>query len=269
MSAKPPALTSRWRSGAAAHTLLFAAGETIFREDELGTEMYIVHQGQVEIVHREGGDERSLALLEQGDFFGETAIFDDLPRSATARARTDCVVVEVRRPTFVQMLRSNPEIAVRMMRKLTQRLRETDELLRRSLAGEGRAEPPPARAMEAPAAPSAAARSSPGRVWGELLSDSTGGRFALDREAVSIGRHDPVTGVRPDVDLSAIDTDRTSSRRHARLARDGVSALLTEEIGVMNGTFVNGRRLANGVPAAVHSGDRLRFGRVELIFAAV
>jgi CRP-like cAMP-binding protein len=69
-------------------TVEFEAGETIFKENDLGTEMYIVHEGRVEILKDLSGEQRSLAVLEKGDFFGEMAILEDLPRTATARAQT-------------------------------------------------------------------------------------------------------------------------------------------------------------------------------------
>jgi pSer/pThr/pTyr-binding forkhead associated (FHA) protein len=93
-----------------------------------------------------------------------------------------------------------------------------------------------------------------------------GGRefeFAADRETL-IGRADPVTGIQPTVDLTAIDTQRSCSRRHARLFRRGGRLYLVEEVGSMNGTFVNGRRLDTGVPVEVQPGDVLRFGVLKL-----
>ena len=103
----------------------------IFREGEIGTDMYIIQSGQVEILKLQANDEeRQLAILGQGDFFGEMSILEDLPRTASARALSKCRLVEINGTTFNSMLRKNPEIAVRMMRKLSRRLRETDAMLR-------------------------------------------------------------------------------------------------------------------------------------------
>ena len=62
------------------HRLEIAEGEYVFREGDLGTEMFIVHEGQVEITKRIGGEEKQLALLEKGDFFGEMSLLEELPR---------------------------------------------------------------------------------------------------------------------------------------------------------------------------------------------
>src|SRR5580693_10182465 len=108
------------------------AGEYVFREGDLGTEMFIIQEGKIEILNRMGDEDRVLAVLEKGDFFGEMSVLEDLPRAASARALTDTRLLQINGSTFDQMLQANPEIAVRMMRKLSRRLRETDELLKTS-----------------------------------------------------------------------------------------------------------------------------------------
>ena len=62
------------------------AGEYVFREGDLGTEMYIINEGKVEILNQVGDEEQLLAVLEKGDFFGEMSVLEDLPRAASARA---------------------------------------------------------------------------------------------------------------------------------------------------------------------------------------
>ena len=106
-----------------------AAGEFIFREGEPGKEMFIVQKGQVEILKKFRGQTRQVSLLEEGDFFGEMAILEDLPRAVSARAHIESVLLRIDDATFDQMVRRNPEIAVRMLRKLARRLRESNALL--------------------------------------------------------------------------------------------------------------------------------------------
>src|SRR5579864_8365195 len=141
------------RKSHAAQSVDFSAGEIIFREGDLGTEMYIISEGKVEILNRMGEDDRVLAVLEKGDFFGEMSVLEDLPRAASARALTDTKLLQINGSTFDQMLQGNPEIAVRMMRKLSRRLRETDELLKTSF---GSQMSPISREMPAPTAQAAA-----------------------------------------------------------------------------------------------------------------
>ena len=141
-------------------------GEKVFSEGDVGTEMYVIQSGSIEIAKRVKDEMKTLSVLEKGDFFGEMSILEDVPRTADAIARTDVELVRINQSTFDEMLRHNGEIAVRMLRKLSRRL-----------------------------------------------------RFQV-----------------------------------------------IEEIGTMNGTFVNGKRIATGSPTSLHDGDRLRFGLVDLTF---
>lgn len=237
------------------HRLEVAAGDYVFREGDLGTEMFILNEGQVEILKRIGGEERQLAVLEKGDFFGEMSLLEELPRAASARALTDAKLLEINGSTFDRMLRNNPEIAVRMMRKLSRRLRQTDELLQQAL---GTTE------TEASAGFPVADRQRPlGRE--RLVHDKSGMEFHLSASSeTTLGRKDPVTGIYPDVDLTPLDSQRSISRRHAKIHRRGDRFFLSEDIGTMNGTFVNGERLETGVPGEVRDGDEVRIGVVEL-----
>jgi Cyclic nucleotide-binding domain/FHA domain len=234
-------------------------GEYIFREGDLGTEMFIIHEGKIEILNLMNGKETAIAVLEKGDFFGEMSILEDMPRAASARALTPTKLLQINGSTFDQMLRDNPEVAVRMMRKLSRRLRETDELLRGTTMYKNSATPLsreiPTPILQVPAEGT------------ERLIHFSGMEFPLSTGAeTTVGRKDPVTGIYPDVDLSPLDSQRSISRRHAKIYRRGNKFFLGEEIGTMNSTFLNGLRLETGVPAEIHKGDELRFGVVVLKF---
>lgn len=235
------------------------AGDSIFREGDLGTEMYIIQEGQVEIIKRLEGEDQRLALLERGDFFGEMSILEDLPRTASARAVSECKLLQINGSTFDQMLRRNPEIAVRMMRKLSRRLRETDQLLRDAL-GEAAASASP----EMPTPDERKIATGPEK----LIHESGMELFLAKGEETTVGRADPVTGIRPDIDLTPIDSQRSISRRHSKIFRKGGKFFVREEIGTMNGTFVNGTRVETGVPMELNPGDELRFGLVKTVFRA-
>lgn len=236
-------------------------GDYIFREGDLGTEMYVIHQGRVEILKRVEGGETQLAVFEQGDFFGELSLLDEEPRSASVRALEDSVLVRISGATFIQMLTETPEIAVRMMRKLSARMRATDRRLQQAL---GRAKPPEDGAQPTPPA---AAKAPDARY--RLVDRQNGVVFDLAGVDCTVGRADPVTGINPEIDLTNIDTDRSSSRRHAKIyCRDG-RFYVAEEIGTMNGTFVNGKRIETGRPIEFRPGDTLRFGVLEFDFDKV
>ncbi len=234
------------------------AGEYVFREGELGTDMYIINEGKVEILNQVGDEEQVLAVLEKGDFFGEMSVLEDLPRAASARAATDIRLLEINGSTFDQLLRGNPEIAVRMMRKLSRRLRETDEMLKSVMGTKVTSRELPRPDVHVPA-------EGPER----LVHAPSGMEFPLSNGSeTTIGRKDPVTGIYPDIDLTPVDNQRSVSRRHAKVYRRGSKYFFGEEIGTMNSTFLNGKRLETGIPSEIRQGDELRCGVVVLRFEA-
>ncbi len=107
------------------------AGAVLFRAGDAGDSMYLIEEGKIQISMRSAdGEELILAVLGEGDFFGEMALIDGKPRSANA-----CVVERSRfavlsRQHFLSFLGSSPNVAVEMLTALTRRLRRTDELLR-------------------------------------------------------------------------------------------------------------------------------------------
>ncbi len=101
-------------------------GTVLFYEGDPGQEMYIILSGKVRISKEAGGLEKVLVVLGKGEFFGEMAILNNKPRSATATVIEDCRILIIDRETFETMIRSNGEIAVRIIKKLAARLQEAD-----------------------------------------------------------------------------------------------------------------------------------------------
>ena len=116
-------------------------GTVLFREGEPGREMFVVQAGRVRISKRVGEVETALATLGQGEFFGEMSILNNRPRTATATVVEDARLLVIDPRTFDAMLRGNAEVAIRMIKKLADRLEEADrrieQLLRREAAGPG------------------------------------------------------------------------------------------------------------------------------------
>lgn len=103
------------------------AGTTLFHEGDHGSEMYIIQSGKVKISKLIRGVEKTLATLAKGEFFGEMAILNDKPRSATAVVIEPSDLLIIDRQTFESLIRGNVEIAVRFIKRLADRLREADE----------------------------------------------------------------------------------------------------------------------------------------------
>jgi CRP/FNR family cyclic AMP-dependent transcriptional regulator len=105
---------------------VFPPGTVLFRDGEKGKEMYVIQSGKVKISKEIRGEEQTLAVLGAGEFFGEMAILNNKPRSASASVVEESKMLVIDPKTFEAMIKGNTEIAVRMIKKLAQRLQEAD-----------------------------------------------------------------------------------------------------------------------------------------------
>jgi CRP-like cAMP-binding protein len=238
-------------------TAVYAAGETIFSQGDLGTEMFIVQEGEVHIVKHIAHESHLLSKLEKGDFFGEMALLESVPRTADAIAHTEVKALIINGARFDEMLRKNPEIAVRIIRKYSKRLREANALLERLVGREVDADHVALDStVVAPAEKATRHR---------LVDLATGTQFFFSKgDETTIGRADPVTGILPDIDLTPVDQNRSVSRRHAKIIRSGDEFCVLEEVGTVNGTYVNDGRIPTGAPVAIHDGDMLKIGLIAM-----
>lgn len=104
-------------------------GEVLFKEGEKGNVMYLIREGKIKITKGEGEDERTLAVLKDGDFFGEMAIIDGSPRSASAIAVAPTSLLVIDETTFKAKTKENPLIEY-VLGTLARRLRTTDEQIK-------------------------------------------------------------------------------------------------------------------------------------------
>ena len=110
---------------------VYERGQVIVRQGEAGDSMYVMQGGQVEVVREKDGKEYRLSVLGRGDVFGEMALFDREPRSATVRALDSARVLTLDKRTFLRRVHEDPSLAFSILEKLSHRIRELDaELVR-------------------------------------------------------------------------------------------------------------------------------------------
>jgi CRP/FNR family transcriptional regulator, cyclic AMP receptor protein len=103
-------------------------GSTIFEKDDPGTGMMGIVSGSVKIsVPSADGRDVVLNIMHEGDIFGEIALLDGHPRTADATAMTDCELMVIERRDFIPFLRSQPELAIEIIKTLCLRLRRTTD----------------------------------------------------------------------------------------------------------------------------------------------
>ncbi|HRS79591.1 MAG TPA: Crp/Fnr family transcriptional regulator [Spirochaetota bacterium] len=107
----------------------FKKGDYIFREGEAADVMYMIHKGKVQISKGIGTFDEKIRILGEGEFIGEMAVINSMPRSANALAVEDCVLIKMDRESFDKTIQKNHEFSVSVIQLLSDRLRETDEML--------------------------------------------------------------------------------------------------------------------------------------------
>jgi CRP/FNR family cyclic AMP-dependent transcriptional regulator len=106
---------------------VFQDGQVIIRQGEKGDCMYVILDGQVEIVTENEGRETRLAVSSAGDFFGEMAIFEREVRRATVRALGHALVLTVDKNSLLGRIRKDPSLAFRMLETMSSRIRSLNE----------------------------------------------------------------------------------------------------------------------------------------------
>ena len=104
----------------------FNAGDTIFCKGDPASSMYVVIDGDIEI---HGGKDEIFETVNKGEIFGEMALIDEKPRSATATALADCTLVRVDEKLFLYMVKKIPHFSLHIMRIITGRLRHMNEVV--------------------------------------------------------------------------------------------------------------------------------------------
>ncbi|OGN86935.1 MAG: hypothetical protein A2X23_00985 [Chloroflexi bacterium GWC2_73_18] len=104
----------------------YAAGATIVEQGETGTALYVIASGRVRVEHRDGAERHGLNELGRGDFFGELALIENRPRSASVVAleETECLLFVVWE--FRALLKEHPEMAIPIMNALIERLHRAE-----------------------------------------------------------------------------------------------------------------------------------------------
>ena len=115
------------------------AGTVLFKEGDKGKSMFVLRSGKVKIWKHISDSELTLAMLGPGEFFGEMALLEGLPRSAGATVVEDALLIELEQKHFETLVRKNNEIAVRLMRRLSSRLREADRQIQALMSRSGAA----------------------------------------------------------------------------------------------------------------------------------
>ena len=107
----------------------YQPGQEILRQGDTGVGAFIIRSGKVEIVQEKDGKVTQLATLGPGEVFGEMALLDEFPRSASARAVEPTTCLGIQRWHFKGILESHPQLALALLPILTRRIRSAEGML--------------------------------------------------------------------------------------------------------------------------------------------
>jgi CRP-like cAMP-binding protein len=106
-------------------------GEIIVRQGDEGDNMFVIQEGQVEVLKETDGHETRLRIASEGEFMGEMAIFERVNRSATLRAMGRVRVLTIDKKNFLRRVHEDPSLAFRVVKTMSGRIRElSDEIAR-------------------------------------------------------------------------------------------------------------------------------------------
>jgi hypothetical protein len=258
------------RKSSAETTIGVKKGQVLFQQGEPVTHCYVVKTGQVELTLIVGGQELRVGLLGSGELFGEAALLENHLSPVIARVIADGTLIKVEGSAFAEVVRQRPEVGLLAIRRLAARNVSGCAAWTALLAEAASVRLP---TVERPAAAGAEASHDAGPevipLGPRLVHPETATIFSLpDQDEALVGRADPRTKFKPDIELSRVDKQLSLSRRHARVTRHKNVYAVVEEPKVANGTFVNGQRLTAGQPVTIKDGDEVCFGLVRTIFRA-
>jgi CRP/FNR family transcriptional regulator len=109
-------------SGALGRT--YEDGEIVFRQGDVGDCLYVVQEGEVEVIDESGGRETLLRVAGPNELFGEMAVFEHERRSATIRARGRTRILTIDKKNFLRRINEDPSLAFNLVQRMSHRVRE-------------------------------------------------------------------------------------------------------------------------------------------------
>ena len=239
----------------------FEAGETLFRQGDPSDVAIQILAGSVEVLREVGDDAIVLGTVREGEFVGEMGVLEGRARSATVRAAAPVEAELIERQAFLDRVSDEPELARKLLVRMSARLRDVEDLLTSLYAAKGEVAAARADLVPAPQAPA-----SPPIT---LAAATDRARSFVGADLIPIGRLPFTVGRRPDEDEAPpfITPDLAIpepppyrlSRAHFSLIAQG-GGVVVRDLNSTLGTIVNDRAIGREFPidsAPLHGGENL------------
>ena len=239
----------------------FDPDEILFRQGDPSEFAILIVSGSAEVLRDAGDDAIVLGVVQAGEFVGEMGVLEGRPRSATVRAASNLEAELIERQVFLDRVSSEPELARKLLVRMSERLRDVDDLLARLYSAKDSEDAGGRRDLvEAPLSVAA----SPSIT---LAATTYGAKFFVGADPIEIphlpftvgrqsGGHATAAAITPDLAIPEQAPYRLSRAHFSLIARAG--QVLVCDLNSTLGTIVNGRPLGRDFPgdsAPLHMGE--------------
>jgi CRP/FNR family cyclic AMP-dependent transcriptional regulator len=242
----------------------FEADEFLFREGDPSQFAILIHSGSADVLRQVGEDSIVLGTVKAGEWVGEMGLLEDRARSATVRAASRVEAELVERQAFLDRVSDEPELARKLLVRMSARLRDVEDMLTSLYAAQGGGAPGRGELVEAAPSPSAPPSALPSIT---LAATTRGAQLVIGSEPIAITRLPFTVGREPDEGEAAapITPDLLIpdpapyrlSRAHFSLIERG-GEIVVRDLASTLGTIVNDRPLGRDFPidtAPLHPGE--------------
>lgn len=240
----------------------FKKDDTIYKKGDIQADFYIINKGKIQL--KLDNSDLAVVTLSKGDFFGEESLNDNQSAVYTVEVMEDSDIIKIPYNSLVEMMTKNAAISVKILKKLSEK---HIKIMKNALDLKVSAAPPKKKAekAEAPEEEKTSEMLDP-EIKAYLVIERSNRVVQLTKSHTFLGRRDYTTGFVPDVDLTKEDEEKYISRKHAKISFINGKFYVSEEPGAVNGTFLNGTKLATGVKHELNDKDELTLCHLNIIF---
>lgn len=238
--------------------------DVIYKKGDDQVHFFIINKGKVHIKVDE--TDTILVALTKGDFFGEESLNEGQPAAYTVEVVEDSDIIKIPYNDLTDMMKKNSAISLKILKKLSEK---NLKMLEHSLNMTKTVAAPKKKVAKPTAAAAVEEEESEPLdedIKAYLVIKRSNRIVQLTKKHTYLGRRDYTTGFIPDVDLTKEDEEKYISRKHSKISYIDEKFYVSEEPGAVNGTFLNGTKLATGVKHEINNEDEITLCHLDIVF---